>query len=292
MATLTLRVLTRSGDTTKGSPLTNAELDQNFINLDADIESLNTLKAPINNPTFTGSVVIPAGTIDNTAIGATTRGAGYFTILAANGNFTATSGTASTSTTTGAAVVTGGLGVSGAANIGGTATLAAITTGTNTTAVGTVAATNTQFMGNSTNPAAVTFHRSGAYAINMGMDTDNIFRLGGYSDGLNVYRWTSDTAGNFVARGNISAYSDIRLKTDLTKIVGALDKVDQLTGYTYTRVDSGERQTGLIAQDVEAVLPEAVMQGDMLSVNYGNLVGLLVEAIKELRQEVRILKGE
>ena len=67
--------------------------------------------------------------------------------------------------------------------------------------------------------------------------------------------------------------------------------MQQLTGYTYTRTDSGERQTGLIAQDVQKVLPEAVVDGEHLSLAYGNLVGLLVEAIKELRAEVAALKG-
>ena len=100
----------------------------------------------------------------------------------------------------------------------------------------------------------------------------------------------SDASGNFTSSGNITAYSDIRLKKDLLQITNALDKVQQLTGYTYTRIDSGERQTGLVAQDVQKVLPEAILEGEHLSVAYGNLVGLLVEAIKELRAEVAALK--
>jgi hypothetical protein len=101
---------------------------------------------------------------------------------------------------------------------------------------------------------------------------------------------TLTDAGAFTAAGNITAFSDIRLKKDLVQIPNALDKVQQLTGYTYTRTDSGERQTGLIAQDVQKVLPEAVVDGEHLSLAYGNLVGLLVEAIKELRAEVAALK--
>ena len=99
------------------------------------------------------------------------------------------------------------------------------------------------------------------------------------------------TDGSILASGNITAYSDISLKTDLVKITSALDKVGQLTGYTFTRVDTGERQTGLIAQEVQRVLPEAVVDGEHLSLAYGNLVGLLVEAIKELKAEVDLLKG-
>lgn len=141
--------------------------------------------------------------------------------------------------------------------------------------------------------AFMSFHRVGAYAINMGLDTDNVFRLGGWSQGLNAYRFSIDSAGNFTASGNITAYSDIRLKTDLTKIAGAVEKVKSLTGYTYTRIDSGERHTGLIAQDVQKVMPEAVMETDgNLSVAYGNLMGLLVEAIKELNDRIDQLEGK
>jgi hypothetical protein len=103
------------------------------------------------------------------------------------------------------------------------------------------------------------------------------------SRGLYVY-------GAITATGDVTANSDARLKTDLVRIEGALDKLETLTGYTYTRIDSGERQTGLLAQDVQAVLPEAVHEGEHLSLAYGNMVGLIVEAIKELRAEVKALK--
>lgn len=97
--------------------------------------------------------------------------------------------------------------------------------------------------------------------------------------------------GNLSMTGNVTAYSDRNLKTDLNRITGALDKIEKLTGYVYTRVDTGARQTGLIAQDVQAVLPEAVDDsGEHLALAYGNLLGLVVEAIKELREEVDCMK--
>jgi hypothetical protein len=108
---------------------------------------------------------------------------------------------------------------------------------------------------------------------------------------LNNFTW--DGSGNFTAIGNVVAASDIRLKTDLTKIEGALGKVCAINGYTYTRKDTGARQTGVVAQEVQKVLPEAVMDnGETLAVAYGNLVGLLIEAIKELKSEVDQLKGK
>lgn len=101
----------------------------------------------------------------------------------------------------------------------------------------------------------------------------------------------SHFGGNITATANITAYSDIRLKTDIEVIPDALNKVLSLRGVTYERTDSGERQTGVIAQEVQAVLPEAVIQGEeYLSVAYGNMVGLLIEAVKELKAEVDALR--
>ena len=93
------------------------------------------------------------------------------------------------------------------------------------------------------------------------------------------------TAPNFVSS------SDARLKSDIAPIADALAKVQALTGVTFTMTGSDTRQMGLIAQDVQAVAPEAVIEAEgVLRLAYGNLVGLLVEAIKDLAQEVDQLK--
>ncbi|MCL1038332.1 pyocin knob domain-containing S74 family peptidase [Shewanella submarina] len=106
--------------------------------------------------------------------------------------------------------------------------------------------------------------------------------------------------GQVTSQGNVSAYSDRRIKTNIERIPDALDKVCQLSGYTFDRTDTEEpmRQTGVIAQEVLEVLPEAVTGGateddpeGKYQVAYGNLVGLLIEAIKELRDEVEVLKN-
>jgi hypothetical protein len=123
------------------------------------------------------------------------------------------------------------------------------------------------------------------------------------------------SSGNVFAVGDVYAsYSDKRLKFDLIPIRSALDIVDEMTGYTYWQNELGDevtgyrrkgRQVGLIAQDVERVLPEAVsiapfdrdpngfsISGeDYLTISYEKLVPVLVEAIKELRREIKELKG-
>jgi hypothetical protein len=95
----------------------------------------------------------------------------------------------------------------------------------------------------------------------------------------------SRSTGDFTAVGDVAAYSDERLKYDVRKIEKALDKIKKLNGVTfYKYTDPQNRSTGLIAQEVEKVLPEAVRydENGFLTVAYGNLIGLLVEAIKEL----------
>ena len=94
----------------------------------------------------------------------------------------------------------------------------------------------------------------------------------------------------------LSQNSDLRLKENIQPIAHALAKTCTLHGIVYDRKDGGGRSTVVIAQEVQSVLPEAVtVQTDemqTLSVAYGNMVGLLIEAIKELKSEVDSLKAE
>lgn len=104
---------------------------------------------------------------------------------------------------------------------------------------------------------------------------------------------TIDGSGNLTASGNVTAFSDARLKRNVEPIKDALTKVKKLVGVTFDRVDIKERQTGLIAQDVQKVLPEAVSVSEKgyLAVSYGNMMGLIVEAIKSLEERINQLEG-
>jgi hypothetical protein len=103
--------------------------------------------------------------------------------------------------------------------------------------------------------------------------------------------FTFTDGGNFTATGNVTAYSDIKLKTNIETIDNALDKVSRMRGVMFTRKDTGAKGTGVIAQEIKEVLPEVVQDGETLSVAYGNIVGVLIEAIKELKAEIEQLKG-
>jgi hypothetical protein len=93
---------------------------------------------------------------------------------------------------------------------------------------------------------------------------------------------------------NIVAYSDARSKTNVETITNALDKVDSIRGITYNKVEDpdGYRYMGVIAQELQDVLPEVVTEDENghLAVAYGNITGVLIEAIKELKAEIEELK--
>ena len=97
-----------------------------------------------------------------------------------------------------------------------------------------------------------------------------------------------DVAGTIVASGDITAFSSEVLKDDIRTIDNALNKVADMRGVYFTK--DGEAGTGVIAEEVEAVLPEVVKDGKYKSVAYGNIVGVLIEAVKELKEEVTSLK--
>jgi len=96
--------------------------------------------------------------------------------------------------------------------------------------------------------------------------------------------------GALTASGDITAFSDERLKSDIKTIDNALDKVMNMRGVSYTK--QAEKGIGVIAQEVEKVLPEVVTDGEYKSVAYGNIVGVLIEAIKDLKKELDDHKQE
>ena len=153
--------------------------------------------------------------------------------------------------------------------------------------------------------AASTVTGAGSQRKLLTLDTDDDVQ----HDSLGVGTAASGTTGEIRATNNITAYysSDRRLKENISNIPNALDKVNQLNGVTfdwteaYMKQHGGEdgyfvkkNDTGLIAQDVEQVLPEIVRSNKdgYLGVQYDKVVGLLVEAIKELKHEIEFLKGK
>jgi hypothetical protein len=245
--------------------------------------------------------------------------------------------------------------------------------------------------------AFMSFHRAGVYAVNMGLDPDSVFRIGGWSAAANrlvldmsgnlsvpgnmastqmyasgwfrnntnntglynentTMHWSSkdngywdassttsvssirfftgghvnagtlrgylyatsgneigflDNVGNwvfrcltgnsyltgtFTATGDVIAYSDARIKTNVQTIDNALEKVISMRGVTYNRTDIEDKseKVGVIAQEIEQVLPQVVTKDDsgILGVSYGNITAVLIEAIKEQQLKIEALENQ
>lgn len=132
-------------------------------------------------------------------------------------------------------------------------------------------------------------------------DTDVGMRF--YTAGAEDMRLTD--SGDLHVDANIIGYSttisDQRLKHDINKIENALEKVSQINGYTFTYNEDGKHSAGVIAQEIENVLPSAVESKNLVftgqegveykTVQYDQLTGLLIEAIKDLKAEIEELKN-
>lgn len=116
---------------------------------------------------------------------------------------------------------------------------------------------------------------------------------------------SSNVGGQIICAGNITAfYSDERLKVHVGEIEDPLDKINKLTAFYYHANKTAEalgydpsiREIGLSAQEVQAIMPEAVAPApadpNYLTIRYERLIPLLVEAIKELQSEVQRLKAQ
>lgn len=135
----------------------------------------------------------------------------------------------------------------------------------------------------STNASSVSlgFHRSGSTACQLRHDGNGLILSGN----------TNAASANFTATGNITAFSDERLKTNVRTIDDAINKVSQMRGVYFDK--DAKASVGVIAQEIEKVLPEVVYNDyEYKSVAYGNIVGVLIEAIKELNAKVNELSAE
>ena len=114
------------------------------------------------------------------------------------------------------------------------------------------------------------------------------------SNGANKFHIASN--GTCTASGDLAAFSDITLKEDIYQIENALEKVNKLRGVHFTRKATQQKEIGVVANEVEKIVPELVGQqkdtelGTIKTMKYANTVGLLIEAVKELSKQVEELK--
>ena len=145
--------------------------------------------------------------------------------------------------------------------------------------------------------ACISWHCAGYYGAHSHLRADGYWGVGGWS--ASSWRFYSYLpSGDFTSAGNITAYSDPRLKEDITPIQSAIEKIKQLNGVRFKWIDSsvighpGEYDYGILSSDVEKVAPELVVdsifdapEGDRYkTVAYDKLIAFAIEAIKEQQE--------
>ena len=244
------------------------------------IADLESRKASLSSPAFTGiaTSTTPSTNTSNTQIATTA-----FVKNALNSGNTFAIGVSGN-----AGTVTDGVYTTGDQTI----------TGIKTFTSGIVANVTGNVVGNA---STVT---NGVYTMGVQVIGGNkTFTSDIYIDSLGVGTNASSVSGEIRATNNITAYySDDRLKTKLGNIENALDKVSSLNGFYYEANETAQalgykvkKEVGVSAQEVQAILPQVVVPAPIdeqyLTVHYDRLVPLLIEAIKELKSEIDVLKG-
>ena len=154
-------------------------------------------------------------------------------------------------------------------------------TNLNTTAVVVLQVTSN---GNISNPSTTSNTIGGVTLGNNNISTTGTITASTGSNTINNLGISNGTCTGV----DFVATSDRRLKSDISTISNALETVKGLRGVYFTRLGETRRSVGVIAQEVEEVLPEVVHGDEMKSVSYGNMVGLLIEAVKELAEKMKV----
>ena len=190
---------------------------------------------------------------------------------------------------TGGAYVSGnlGIGITNTSNklevIGGNVRFSTASQGdvtiTHSNLVSTIkGGTTTQVALGAGNIEAIRINTSGSVGVGTTNPTSTLHVVG------NAYITGVTTSTDF------DSLSDINLKTNINQIADPLEKVMQIRGVTFNWKEGNRNSAGVIAQEIEKVLPELVHGGETKTVNYNGLIGLLIECVKKQQEEIDELK--
>jgi hypothetical protein len=321
-ATLVLR-------TVKGAPLTNLEVDNNFSNLNTfgDVVSSNIGVLSALTTTSTSNIVFAVNSIKSgnlSQFGSTTSAQLVSIMSDETGTGSLVFATTPTLVTpvlglaTGTSIMLSANIGAAAGNISGNFTAANFQTSgnlnssgllitTNSTVgtvvsgtwQGTVVATTYGGTGNGVGYAGGGAASTATVAVTDDTSTSATYYplLGQATSGntapkISSTKLTFDPSTGILTSTDYNSSSDMTLKQDVVPIVNPLDIISQLTGFGFTWKDSKEKSFGLSAQEVEKVIPEIVRNrpDGTKGINYMNLTAFLIEAIKDLKQEIQELK--
>ena len=115
-----------------------------------------------------------------------------------------------------------------------------------------------------------------------------------YTDDTSSPSMTLFDSGNMTIAGTLTQNSDVRLKENIKPIESALDKVKQMQGVEFNKINSSTKEIGVVAQEIEKIIPELVLEDKegIKSVAYGNITAVLIEAIKEQQKQIEELKQQ
>ncbi len=130
---------------------------------------------------------------------------------------------------------------------------------------------------------------AGAVTATTGSFTNVSATTGTFSGAISA---TTGTFSGIVTAIDFNSASDINLKTNIHQIENSLDKVLQIRGVNFDWKETNKASAGVIAQEVEKVLPELVNDGENKTVNYNGLIGVLIEAIKDQQKQIEELKNK
>jgi hypothetical protein len=105
------------------------------------------------------------------------------------------------------------------------------------------------------------------------------------ASGISTSKLTYNPSSGEVTAVDFNSTSDFNLKTNIQTVDNALEIVDNLRGVSFEWKENGKKSYGVIAQELEKVLPELVKGGDPKTVSYSGIIGVLIEAVKELKKK-------
>jgi hypothetical protein len=283
MATIILRdagSLSSPGSSAKGSPLTNLEVDNNFSNLNITSGVLTNLTTTAqSNLVVAINELVTSNATQNTRITLLTTN-----LTTTNGNIGVLSNLTTSNTSNLVSAVNEVNASSGvvASTYGGSAQIPVIVINANgriTSAANTSVTVGTAITDDTTTNAT-------RYLTLTSVTTGSITTANVSSSKL----FFNPSTG-LLTSTDYNSSSDITLKDNIANIESALDTIKQLQGKSFTWKDSGARAYGLIAQEVESIIPDIVISNDGIKgINYINIIAFLIEAVKDLSSQVDQLK--